>query len=86
MTGGPVCIQDSAFVVPAFAVEYETQFPEYVTISGGAYFEVNTSLGQITFICPNNYKNNKYKAMERHYFATSKTSNSKEKNIDISAD
>lgn len=29
---------------------------------------------------------NKYKAMERHYFATNKTSNSKEKNIDISAD
>ena len=50
----------SSFVVPAFAVEYGTQFPEYVTISGGAYFEVNSSLGQITFVCPNNYKNNTF--------------------------
>ncbi|MGM9926904.1 MAG: hypothetical protein ACI35P_03045 [Bacillus sp. (in: firmicutes)] len=50
----------SAFVVPAFAVEYETQFPEYVTISGGAYFEVNSSLGQITFVAPNNYKDNTF--------------------------
>lgn len=30
--------------------------------------------------------NNKYKAIERHYFAANKTSNSKERNIDISAD
>ena len=30
--------------------------------------------------------NNKYKAMERYYFATNKTTNSKEKNIDISVD
>ena len=30
--------------------------------------------------------NNNYKAMERYYFSTNKTSNPKEKNIDISAD
>ena len=32
------------------------------------------------------FNNNKYKAMERYYFATNKTTNSKEKNIDISVD
>lgn len=46
----------SAF--PCFAVEYSTEFPSYVPISGGAFFEVKSSFGQITFICPNNYKNN----------------------------
>lgn len=44
--------------LPCFAVEYSTDFPSYVPISGGAFFEVKSSLGQITFICPNTYKNN----------------------------
>lgn len=44
--------------LPCFAVEYSTEFPSYVPISGGAFFEVESSLGKITFICPNNYKNN----------------------------
>lgn len=43
--------------LPCFAVEYSTQFPSYVPISGGAFFEVKSSLGQITFVCPNNFKN-----------------------------
>lgn len=42
---------------PCFAVEYSTKFPSYVPISGGAFFEVKSSLGQITFVCPNNFKN-----------------------------
>lgn len=45
-------------VLPCFAVEYSTEFPLYVPISGGAFFEVESSLGKITFICPNNCKNN----------------------------
>ena len=44
-------------VLPCFAVEYSTKFPSYVPISGGAFFEVKSSLGQITFVCPNNFKN-----------------------------
>ena len=43
--------------LPCFAVEYSTKFPTYVPISGGAFFEVKSSLGQITFVCPNNFKN-----------------------------
>lgn len=43
--------------LPCFAVEYSTEFPSYVPISGGAFFEVKSSLGQITFVCPNNFKN-----------------------------
>lgn len=42
--------------LPCFAVEYSTDFPSYVPISGGAFFEVKSSLGQITFVCPNNFK------------------------------
>ena len=44
-------------VLPCFALEYSTDFPSYVPISGGAFFEVKSSLGQITFVCPNNFKN-----------------------------
>ena len=44
-------------VLPCFAVEYSTDFPSYVPISGGAFFEVKSSIGQITFVCPNNFKN-----------------------------
>lgn len=43
--------------LPCFAVEYSIDFPSYVPISGGAFFEVKSSLGQITFVCPNNFKN-----------------------------
>lgn len=43
--------------LPCFAVEYSTKFPSYVPISGGAFFEVKSTLGQITFVCPNNFKN-----------------------------
>lgn len=43
--------------LPCFAVEYSTDFPSYVPISGGAFFEVKSSIGQITFVCPNNFKN-----------------------------
>lgn len=43
--------------LPCFAVEYSTEFPSYVSISGGAFFEVESSLGKITFVCPNNFKN-----------------------------
>ena len=43
--------------LPCFAVEYSTDFPSYVPISGGAFFEVKSSLGQITFVCPYNFKN-----------------------------
>lgn len=43
--------------LPCFAVEYSTEFPSYVPISGGAFFEVESSLGKITFVCPNNFKN-----------------------------
>ena len=43
--------------LPCFAVEYSTKFPSYVPISGVAFFEVKSSLGQITFVCPNNFKN-----------------------------
>lgn len=44
--------------LPCFAVEYSTKFPSYVPISGGAFIEAESSLGKITFICANNYKNN----------------------------
>ena len=40
--------------LPCFAAEYSTEFPSYVPISGGAFFEVKSSLGQITFVCSNN--------------------------------
>lgn len=43
--------------LPCFAVEYSTDFPSYVPISGGAFFEVKSSIGQITFVCPYNFKN-----------------------------
>lgn len=42
--------------LPCFAVEYSTEFPSYVPISGGAFFEVESTFGKITFICANNYK------------------------------
>lgn len=51
-------IASSALVVPACAVEYGTKFPEYVNISGGAFIETQSSIGKITFVCANNFKDN----------------------------
>ena len=48
----------SVFVFPAYAVEYGTQFPEYVNISGGAFIEAQSTIGKITFVCANNFKDN----------------------------
>lgn len=45
-------------VVPCFAVEYGTEYPSYVPYSGGAFFEVKSTIGQITFVCPNTYQSN----------------------------
>lgn len=50
----------SVFVVPVFAVEYGTQYPDYVPISGGAFCEVNSSFGKITLVVPNNFKDNTF--------------------------
>ena len=44
-------------VVPASAVKYTDNWPNYVKISGGAYFEVfDTNLGQVTCVFPVEFK------------------------------
>ncbi len=50
----------SVFCFPVFAVEYSTEYPSYVPISGGAYIEVQSSLGRGTLVFPNQYQNDTF--------------------------
>lgn len=34
-------------ILPCFAVEYSTEFPSYVPISGGAFLRLNLPLGKL---------------------------------------
>lgn len=43
-----------------FAVEYSTEYPSYVPISGGAYIEVQSTLGRGALVFPNQYQNNTF--------------------------
>ena len=43
-----------------FAVEYSTEYPSYVPISGGAYIEVQSTLGRGSLVFPNQYQNNTF--------------------------
>lgn len=43
-----------------FAVEYSTEFPSYVPISGGAYIEVQSTLGRGSLVFPSQYQNNTF--------------------------
>ena len=43
-----------------FAVEYSTEYPSYVPISGGAYIEVQATLGRGSLVFPNQYQNNTF--------------------------
>lgn len=47
-----------ALSVPSlvFAEEYGAEFPSYVPYSGGAYIEVQSSLGRGSFVFPSEYK------------------------------
>lgn len=40
----------------ALAADYGTEYPSYIPISGGAYFEVKSSVGSVSFVFPYNYK------------------------------
>lgn len=50
----------SVLCLPVCAVEYSTEYPIYVPISGGAYIEVQSSLGRGTLIFPNQYQNDTF--------------------------
>ena len=43
-----------------FAVEYSTEYPSYVPISGGAYIVVQSTLGRGSLVFPNQYQNNTF--------------------------
>ncbi len=48
-------------VVPASAAQYTDEWPSYVKISGGAYFEVfDSNLGKVTCVFPVEFKNNSF--------------------------
>ena len=48
------------FIIPlnAYAAEYGNEYPSYLNYSGGAYIEVQSSIGRGTLILPNTYKSN----------------------------
>ena len=50
----------SACFLPVCAVEYSTEYPSYVPISGGAYIEVQSSLGRGTLVFPRQYQNDTF--------------------------
>lgn len=45
------------FSVSSFAVTYSNDYPTYLPISGGAYFEVQCSLGKVSLVFPDSFKN-----------------------------
>lgn len=50
----------SVCCLPVCAVEYSTEYPSYVPISGGAYIEVQSTLGRGALVFPNQYQNNTF--------------------------
>ena len=50
-----------AMVFSAHGAVYSTEFPSYIPLSGGAYFETNVaSLGQVSAVFPLQYKNDTF--------------------------
>lgn len=45
-----------SFPLTAFAAEYGEDYPSYVKYSGGAYIEVQSSIGRGTIVLQNSYK------------------------------
>lgn len=45
-----------AFSSTAFAADYGYEYPDYVPVSGGAFFEVKSSLGTVAVVFPIDYK------------------------------
>lgn len=39
-----------------YAASYENKYPDYINYSGGAYIEVQSSIGRGAFVLPNTYK------------------------------
>lgn len=50
----------SVLCLPVCALEYSTEYPSYVPISGGAYIEVQSSLGRGALVFPNQYQNDTF--------------------------
>ena len=50
----------SVCCLPVCAVEYSTEYPSYVPISGGAYIKVQSTLGRGALVFPNQYQNNTF--------------------------
>ena len=48
-----------------YAADYGYDYPGYVSVSGGAYVEVESSLGTVTLVFPNNYKNGYFGFVDR---------------------
>lgn len=50
-----------SFAVPVSAAQYTDEWPSYVKISGGAYFEVfDSNLGKVTCVFPVEFKDNSF--------------------------
>lgn len=46
-----------SFAFPVLAATYGNDFPSYVPVSGGAYIEVESSVGTATLVFPSQYQN-----------------------------
>lgn len=42
--------------IPVSAADYGYEYPDYVSVSGGAYVEVKSSLGTVSLVFPSEYK------------------------------
>lgn len=49
----------------AYGADYGYKYPDYVPVSGGAFVEVESSLGTVALVFPNNYKNGYFGFVDR---------------------
>lgn len=50
----------SIFSFPAYGMEYENNFPDYLNFTGGCYCEVESTFGTVALVFPVEYKSNTF--------------------------
>lgn len=48
------------FSFPAYGMEYENNFPDYLNFTGGCYCEVESTVGTVALVFPIEYKSNTF--------------------------
>lgn len=48
------------FSFPAYGMEYENNFPDYLNFTGGCYCEVKSTVGTVALVFPIEYKSNTF--------------------------